>query len=160
MSQPEIRLFRKLGDRSGPKKFGRAAFGSRFLRDRFDSILTVFVERSVFIRIRPRATRAVDSVKLIEVRKGCYPADQAGFSDGKLDRLENGFQSGRDLRWLGNTNRVRLNRRLGTWSFARGTMIRPIPIRRDAAVALDSCHEVPLPLVYDSGPRTGIVAIN
>ena len=54
----------------------RAALGCRFFRNRFHTVLAIFVQLSFVIRVRPRAARTVDTVNLIQVGKRSDTSDQ------------------------------------------------------------------------------------
>ena len=118
VAQPVIRLEREIGDTPRAKELRCAALGSRFLRNRFDAVFAILIERAIVIRIGPCATWAVDSVKLIEARKSGNAAHEPRFFEGHFGGLENRLQSGCDS-WRGsNANAISLDGRLSMWNSA------------------------------------------
>src|ERR1019366_639879 len=89
MAQPVVRLLRQLRETLRTEKLRGAALRCRFLCDRLDTILTVFVEGAILVRVGPGATRAIDSVKLIEAGECGNSADQPRFLEGELGCFEN-----------------------------------------------------------------------
>jgi len=143
VTQPVVRLPRKVCDTPQAEKFRRAALRRRFLRDRLDAIFTIFVERPILIRIGPGATRTIDSVELIELRKCGDPSEQPGFFESELDCFEHGRQPGGNASRWGYADAMGLNRRLGLGQLAALGTVRPLD--RDAAVdsRFGFCHNSP-----------------
>ncbi len=152
--QPVVGLLRKFGYAPRAEKFGRAAFRCRFLRNRLDPILTVFIERAILIRIRPGATRTIDSVKLVEMRKRGYPSHQPRFFEGKLRCFEDGLQPGRNAGRWSDPDALGLDGRLRMWQSATVGSLQSIDGNAAAESKFGFCHNSSHPRrpVYDRPP--------
>jgi hypothetical protein len=134
MAQPVVRLLRQVRETLRTEKLRGAALSGRLLCDRLDTILTVFVEGAILVRVGPGATGAIDSVKLIETNERGDSSNEARFFEGNLGRFENRFQPSGNASRLGDPDAVSLDGRLAARHFDAQRMFS----RTDSAGVVDA----------------------
>ncbi len=110
--QPVVRLLRKLRHRPRTEEIRPTSLRRCLFSNRLGSVFTVFVERAILIRIRPRTSRTIDSVKLVEMSEGTDAPHYARFFECEFGGLENGLQPCGHASGRFNLNGLRFNRRL------------------------------------------------
>src|SRR5256885_484484 len=94
--EPVIGLLLQIGDRVLAKKIRTNAFLRRLARQRFDSVLAKLEDVSIFIRTRPGAALAIESVLLVNFDPILDAARETGFASGELQTFVERVHSGRD----------------------------------------------------------------
>ena len=82
--EPVIALLLHVGDRMFAKKFRTNVFPRRLAGQRFDAVLAKLEDVSIFIRTRPGAALAIESVLLVNFDPILDAAREASLARGEL----------------------------------------------------------------------------
>src|SRR2546423_7964469 len=89
--KPKIGLLRKVRDGPFRKELRRHPFLSRFIGNVLCAFFTEFKMRALAVRLRPGASRAIDSLLLIQLQQRPRAIDDTHLAPGKLCGYEGGL---------------------------------------------------------------------
>jgi hypothetical protein len=113
VAEPVIGLSRQVSDAPRAEELRCATLCRRLFCNRLDAIFAVFVQRSMLVGIRPGAAGAIESIKLIEVRKSGNAPGDSGLAKNKLRGGHQRLQPGGDPRRMSYFEVIGLDRRFG-----------------------------------------------